>query len=153
MAWIEPKTDWETRFNDSGLYMGDFFNVTDYNRIKNNLMYLKGLADDFIGAVPTITVGADKHLPNATPDFENDHFFADEINLIENGLQTLGKLMPYALVGNKQTFYENGRFIDYEELNRIESAELRLYNILNDSIKGKLRLPFRLGMRGNTIRV
>ena len=153
MAWITPKTDWEVNYSDSGLYTGDFFNITDYNRIKNNLMYLKDLAKEFVGVVPDFSVGPDKHLPTTTPDYDNDHFFADEINLIENGLQTLGNLMPYISIGSKQTFYENGRFIDAEELNRIESAELRLYNLLNDSINGKLRLAFRLGMQGKTIRV
>lgn len=153
MAWITPKTDWTVDYDDSGNYTGDYFNVTDYNRIKNNLLHLKTLADEFIGAVPTITVGADKHLPTTTFDYANDHFFADEINLIENGLHTLGNLMPYVNIGSKQTFYENGRFIDADELNRIESAELRLFNMLTDSINGKMRLAIRFGLHGNNIRV
>lgn len=154
MPWIEPKTDWSSQYNDTGLYIGDFFNVEDYNRIKNNLMYLRELATEFIYPVPKITVGVDKHLPIASdPDFDNDHFFADEINLIEDGLQQLDDIMPFVDFGGKQTFYENSRFIDATELNRIERAELRLYTILTDSIAGKLRIPFRLGMQGSTIRV
>lgn len=41
MAWIEPKTDWVAT---------DYFNATDYNRIKNNIAHLKELTDRlFIG--------------------------------------------------------------------------------------------------------
>lgn len=146
MAWITPKTDWKVEYDESGVYVGDYFNVGDYNRIKNNLVYLRDLAVTFIGVVPTIPVGVDKHYPiNGSPDFDNDNFFADEINLIENGLYTLDQLMPYAGFGEKKTYYDNGLFIDYKELNRIENAELNLYNLLNSSIAGRRRLPFRFG--------
>lgn len=155
MAWITPKTDWAIIYDDVvNRYIGDYFNVADYNRIKNNLMELKELAKLLIYPVPNFTVGADKHFPDAEhPDYDNDNFFADEINKIEDGLYALDEAMPFVNFGDKQTFFDNGRFIDYNELNRIESAQLRLYNILTDSIKGKLRLAFTLGMRGRDIRI
>lgn len=146
MAWITPKTDWKVEYDSSGLFIGDFFNVEDYNRIKNNLVFLRDLSADFIGVVPVIPVGVDKHYPiNGSPDFDNDNFFADEINMIEDGLNTLDELMPFVDFGEKKTYYDNGQFIDYQELNRIESAELILYNLLTNSIAGKRRLSFRLG--------
>ena len=43
MAWITPKTDWYGEVVD-GVYVGDRFNASDYNRIKNNLSYLRELA-------------------------------------------------------------------------------------------------------------
>ena len=154
MAWETPKTDWSAEYSDTGLFIGDFFNVTDYNRIKNNLLYLRELATQLIGVVPSIIVGVDKHLPdNENQDFDNDNFFADEFNMIEDGLETLDNAMPFVSFGTKQTFYENGRFIDADELNRIERAELKMYEILNNSIEGKLRLQIRLGTRENAIRV
>lgn len=154
VEWITPKTDWSASYSDTGLFVGDFFNVTDYNRIKNNLLYLREMASKLIRNIPKIKVGKDKHLPdNANPDFDNDNFFADEINLIEDGLEAIDNAIPWVDFGNKQTFYENGRFIDADELNRIEGAQLKLYNLLSNSIAGNLHLAFRLGLRANDIRV
>lgn len=154
MAWITPKTNWKANYNDEGLFVGDFFNVTDYNRIKNNLLFVRDLAAQLIADIPVIIVGADKHYPNGdNPDFDNDHFFADEINLIENGLEALDNKMAFVDFGGKKTFYDNGRFIDAEELNRIEQAELELYNILSSSLAGRQRLSFSLGTNASTIKV
>ena len=153
MPWITPKTDWKATYNGAGIYEADFFNVEDYNRIKNNLVYLKNLAKELIGVID-FPIGADKHLPiDGSPDWDNDNFFADEINMIEDGLETIDNAIKVLNHGEKQTFYENGLFIGYSELNRIERAELDIYEHLTDSIKGKLRLSFRLGTRENTIRV
>lgn len=145
MAWITPKTDWKTEYDSSGRYVGDYFNVDDYNRIKNNLLIVRDLATHIIGNVPETPVGIDKHLPiDASPDYDNDHFFADEFNLIENGLYALDNVLDFVDFGPKKTFYDNGQFIDYQELNRIENAELTLYNLITNSINGIRRLSFRL---------
>ena len=146
MTWQTPKTDWSAEYSDTGLFIGDFFNIEDYNRIKNNLLYIRELATQLIHGVPRITVGEDK-------ESYDEYFYADEINLIEDGLEAIDNRIPWADFGNKQTFYDNGRFIDADELNRIESAELQLYDLLTNSIEGKLRLAFRLGHRENAIRV
>ena len=154
MAWETPKTDWSAQYSDTGLFIGDFFNVDDYNRIKNNLLYIRELATQLMLDVPVVIVGADKHYPDGNnPDFDNDHFFADEINLIEDGLEALDLKMGFVDFGEKQTFYENGRFIDAEELNRIERAELKMYDLLTSSIAGRQRLAFRLCTKASTIKV
>ena len=154
MAWITPKTDWKAEYDPIGQYMGDYFNIEDYNRIKNNLLYLRELATELFYGVPVIEVGVDKHYPVAgNPDFNNDNYFADEINLIEDALQSLEDFINLFNHGNKQTFYANGAFIGYAELNRIESAELELYTYITDSINGKSRLALHLGQRENVIRV
>lgn len=154
MAWITPKTDWHSTYDGAGEYQEDFFNIEDYNRIKNNLLYLRELATELFYPIPVITVGVDKHYPIAgSPNFDNDNFFADEINKIEDGLEALDNAINLFVHGNKQTFYENGRFIGAAELNRIESAELELYTYITDSIAGKSRLAIRFGERENAIRV
>ena len=154
MAWETPKTDWHATYDGAGEYQEDFFNVTDYNRIKNNLMYLRELAAELFYPLPTITVGNDKHLPVANnPDWDNDNYFADEFNLIEDGLESLDNAINLFNHGSKKTFYENTTFIGYTELNRIESAEFELYNYISDSIAGKSKLAIRLGERENVIRV
>lgn len=43
-VWQTPKTDWTGTTTSSGEYVGDRFNATDFNRIKNNLDYLRELA-------------------------------------------------------------------------------------------------------------
>ena len=72
MAWKTPKTDWHGSTNSEGVYTGDRFNASDFNRIKNNLEFLRELAitmyDDFV----INNLGNDR-----TP---KDYFYADEIN-------------------------------------------------------------------------
>lgn len=154
MAWITPKTDWHYNYDAVGAYIEDFFNIEDYNRIKNNLVYLREIGGELFYPLPNITVGVDKHYPVAgSPDFDNDNFFADEINAIEDGLDGLERAINLFNHGQKQTFYENGRFIDYAELNRIESAELELYTYITNSVAAKSHLALRFGERENAIRV
>ena len=154
MAWITPKTNWHSTYDGAGEYQEDFFNIEDYNRIKNNLMFLKEKGSELVYGIPNFTVGADKHYPiPGSPDWDNDNYFADEINKIEDGLQAIDDTINLFDHGRKQTFYENGRFIGYAELNRIESAELDLYVYIMDSLAGKSKLAIRFGERENAIRV
>lgn len=154
MAWTTPKTDWKAEYSNINIYLGDFFNVEDYNRIKNNLKYIDDRAKELFFNVPTFNPGADKHFPTpGSPDFSNDNIFADEINAIENGLKGIQDAIGLFDYGDTKLFYENGAFIDYKELNRIESAFLDLYEHIESSIAGKLRLSYRLGQRGSTIKV
>lgn len=154
MAWETPKTDWKAEYNNIEVYLGDFFNIEDYNRIKNNLQYIRDRGLELFANLPELHLGADKHFPIAgNPDFDNDNFFADEINAIENGLQGIQDAIGLFDYGHSKLFYENGAFIDYTELNRIESAELDLYDHIESSIAGRMTLAIRLGQRNNTIRV
>lgn len=140
MTWITPKTDWHAEYDASGLFIGDFINAADYNRIKNNLLFLRELALTIYPRVPPLTVGADK------PTDGSAYIYAREFNEIETALKTLAEsTLPFDF-GEYQTFYDNGRVIGFEELNRIESAELTMYRTLNSSIDGLRRLPFRLGV-------
>jgi len=154
MAWTTPKTDWKAEYSNINIYLGDFFNVEDYNRIKNNLKYIDDRAKELFSNIPTFNPGEDKHFPTpGSPNFNNDNIFADEINAIENGLKGIQDAIGLFDYGDTKLFYENGAFIDYKELNRIESAFLDLYEHIESSIAGKLRLSYRLGQRGSTIKV
>ena len=83
--WETPKTDWHYELDSEGLYVGDRFNATDFNRIKNNLEHLRGLAIKMYDDFTIHALGADR-----TP---KDYFYADEINQLEENLNTVNEKM------------------------------------------------------------
>ena len=136
MSWIEPKTDWTSQ---------DTFNFSDYNRIKNNIAYLRERAVKLVKPFEIQDMGDDM-----TPYAEL--FEASKFNTIEQNLETINNNAYLKDYGTKQTFYDNGVFIAYAELNRIESATLDIYNMLGRQEIGLRRLAFRLGA-GREVRI
>ena len=59
MSWSTPKTDWNGETVD-GVYTGDRFNAVDFNRIKNNLEYLRELAIKMYDEFAIQSVGCEK---------------------------------------------------------------------------------------------
>ena len=66
-------------------------------------------------------------------------------NAFENNLDKINQNMFSGNYGYKQTFYSNGPFIRYAELNRIESATLGMKRIADGAEAGRVRIAFRLG--------
>lgn len=127
MNWIEPKTDWK---------YGDYFNAVDYNRIKNNLLYLHVKINELFPPETELPdLGADKVL--------TDYFYASEFNAFEEELEAINNQAYGYDIGTKQTFYPLGRFIGYAERNRIESACLRLYKMIEQIETQTRRTVFR----------
>lgn len=127
--WAEPKTDWNRQ---------SFFQAEDYNRIKNNLSYLREMAAELYYTVsPWEDMGTD-----VTPA---DYPYADMMNRIENNLETLVKGTYKTDAGEKQQFVPLGAFISAEELIRIERAEWLLHNMLLSQKNCQYRLAYRLG--------
>lgn len=128
MAWQQPKTDWSEH---------DFFNIQDYNRIKNNLNVIRSLALELWTDFPFEEMGADKQY--------SDHgFYADEINRLETNIERIrAGTFPFQ-TGEQKTFYENQPFIDWKELNRIEGACRLMYASISGSANGRKRLAFIL---------
>jgi hypothetical protein len=138
--WETPKTDWKSSFDSDGKYTGDKFNAVDYNRIKNNLEYLRGIAVEMYEEFSITSVGDDK-----TP---KDYFYADEINQMEENLNVINQHTLSANYGTTPVYYDNGNTMDYTELNRLESAILDLYNKLTNEYEGRRLLTFNFGMNG-----
>lgn len=133
MAWIEPKTDWAE---------SDRFNIGDYNRLKGNLIFLHEQAEELYPRFQIADMGADKNS-------YADYFYADEFNKFEENLETINESIFTQALGVRQTFFDNGVFIQYDELNRLESGMLKIYELLNRQKIGQRRLSFRLGnMKG-----
>ena len=98
----------------------DPFNISDYNRIKGNTNYLHEWA---------------VHL----------YPYADEFNRMEENVDAINTHIFTDNYGTAQSFYDNGKFIDWTECNRLETATLQMYKILERQQAGLPRLAFRLG--------
>lgn len=127
--WTEPKTDWEST---------DYFNLTDYNRIKNNIAYLRELALEVFVDFPFEDMGDDKSSYSEYP-------YADEFNAMENNLESMRENTFLFDDSEPKQWYENQRTPNYEDFNRLERACLLFYNGFNGIKENKRRLPFRLG--------
>lgn len=137
--WITPKTDWKGE-TINGVYQGDYFNAADYNRIKNNLTVLNELVNSIYPEIAIVEMGEDK-----TP---KDFLYADEITRIEKNFDSINQASLRGKYGEMLYFYENDSCITYDELNRIESAMLDLYNKLTNQKNGRRSFTWNFGVGG-----
>ena len=143
MSWSIPKTDWKISYDTDGNYTGDRFNAVDYNRIKNNISYLRELAINMYNSFNYADdMGSDKEV--------GAFFYAYEINAIEYNFNTLN----ICTLNSKQYYtyprYDsNGKMIDYVELNRLESAILDMYQKLTNELEGRRKFTWNFGMKGD----
>lgn len=131
MAWLQPKTDWQP---------GDWFNVQDYNRIKNNLDEIRLQALILWPDFSWDELGADK-------SYEDYGFYADEINRFESNVENIRNGTYPFETGKQQAYYDNQPFIDWQELNRIEKACLMFYENIQSRITGRRHLQMKLSGR------
>ena len=143
MAWQTPKTDWHGAVDAYGVYSGDRFNAADFNRIKNNLTYLRDLAIKVYAEFNIVSLGNDR-----TP---KDYFYADEINQLEANLVTINSHTLKRSYGSAPTYNENGNTMDFAELNRLEGAILDLYDKLTNQAYGRRMLTWNFGMKGGSL--
>ena len=138
--WQTPKIDWAGATSPSGEYVGDRFNAADFNRIKNNLDYLRELAIKLYDEFSIPSLGNDR-----TPE---DYFYADEINQLESNLTTINARTLKRPYGTPPTYIANGNTMDFAELNRLESAILDLYDRLSNESEGRRMFTWNFGMKG-----
>ena len=132
-TWTTPKTDWSGAITN-GEYVGDRFNYDDFNRIKNNLEYLREYSLNLHDEYEINDVGDDKTV--------SDFFYADEINALEENLEIIAETCLSIDYGDAPTYEPNGYTMDYVELNRLESAILDLYENLYNEYYGRRHLEF-----------
>ena len=140
MAWETPKTDWYGETDENGVYSGDRFNAVDFNRIKNNLDYLRELAITLYTEFSIVSLGSDR-----TPV---DYFYADEINQLEENLKTINAKTLKRSYGTPPVYIANEKTMDFTELNRLESAILDLYDRLTNESEGRRMFQWNFGMKG-----
>lgn len=136
--WQKPKTDWSANYID-GVYEGDYFNVEDYNRIKNNLNHLNTLAQVLYPKFSIADMGEDKQV--------GDYFYADEINMFEDNLRTINANTVNLNIGNTPRYLPDEGIMTFSDLNRLEGEILRLYNILQNSYDNRRHLKIRFEQR------
>lgn len=137
--WTTPKTDWQGS-TDNNVYTGDRFNASDFNRIKNNLEHLREMAIKLYDEFHIHSLGQDR-----TP---KDYFYADEINRLEENLNTINNRTLHKQYGNPPTYVDNGNVMDFTELNRLEGSILDLYNNLLNQYQGRRKFVWNFGMKG-----
>lgn len=126
---IPPKTDWLS---------SDRFNIEDYNRIRNNILYIHGIANQVYPSFELESMGEIKNSYDG-------YWTANEFNAIESNVYAINDHILSKDYGVPQRFFPNGAFIKWDELNRIESAISSMNAILARQ-KGSIpRLQFRLG--------
>lgn len=135
MMWVDPKTNWKWISAEEG----DYFNPDDYNRIKNNLEYLHTLALTMYKEFSFVGMGADKD--------NTGYPYADEINKLADNLGKIVDGTYPVSIGVKVEYVDNGPFIDYIDLNRIEKGCLDIYNLLNLQKEHIPQLPGILGIQ------
>lgn len=137
MAWTKPKTDWSCMYDEWGKYLGDFFNAEDYNRIKNNIVYLYDLSKKLFPHYALLDMGADK--------VYKDFLYAEEINKISLNIKQI--CIHAGVSFTPALFNDNDNLFDYIWLNSAEEMLLKLYNILSAINGGRRQLKFELGER------
>ena len=84
-VWKQPKTDWKIEYDENGDYIGDYFEVADYNRIKNNLAYLKELTELLYNTLPEyIDLGEDVTYGSAEPTASLMKKIQDDLKIIND---------------------------------------------------------------------
>lgn len=134
MAWETPKTDWTA---------DDTVEYSDYNRIKGNLEYLNGYASELYKDFDITGMGDDLTVESC--------YYPSQFNKFETNLETINNNVFTRDYGDSETFYANAAFIDYIELNRIESAMLGIYEMLNIQKAHVRRLSYTLGLEGGIV--
>lgn len=133
VEWKDPKTDWKST---------DRFNISDFNRIKNNILWLREKAEKLYKKFDTEDMGED--ITSYT-----GYWIVEYFNAFEKNVDKINSVIYTQELGTAQRFFENGAFIKWDELNRIEIACSKMKNILDRQEAGLSRLSIRLGgMKG-----
>ena len=86
-----------------------------------------------------------------TEDFNriknNLAYYADEINQLEENIKLIAENTFKPDIGENPLYTANGKIFDFNELNRIESLILDLFNQLLNQYRGRQMLTFNFGIR------
>lgn len=127
--WIEPKTNWTK---------DDSINIEDFNRIRNNLLYLYEKSK---------TLYKDYNLSKQLVEEVNysSYAYADKWNFLEFTSNDIYNNTYKLNVGTMKEFIAYQSYIDFNELNRLENLCLKYYELLKGQENIVEKLSFTLG--------
>lgn len=103
--WITPKTNWVKT---------DQFTYQDYNRIRNNLLYLNEQINvNYPNLSKELDLGEEK------TGYAND-YYPSEFEAFEDALESFKRIGINVNLGERINYKGNSSFIDFASLNRIE---------------------------------
>lgn len=129
MAWQKPKTDWTA---------DDFFEYApDWQRITNNLLYLKQQARPIVGDI--IFQKMEQPATSGLP-------FAEVLQAVEDNTEALRLKIPLAAKHpRKRIIEDNGSVWDFKDLNRLEKNAFDFNKYLFLMGANRQTLAFTLG--------
>ena len=95
-TWIEPKTDWTYR---------DKFTYTDYNRIRNNMLYINERINELF---PQYYLELNLGNPKT---FYDEEYFPSEFNAFEDALISFERTGEDYNLGRRYYHYDNDPFV------------------------------------------
>lgn len=135
--WTTPKTDWIAT---------DYYNVSDYERIRDNILWLKDLADNVVDANTVITKTYTYSVPDLTEMADKDYSditFASVLNAIEDNFATINT-NTHNIEDTRNTFEGNSAFYIYSLLNDIEEKIVTLHDYLLSDMVSMRKTQFTL---------
>lgn len=118
MAWIPPKIDWSK---------DDYFNIEDLNKVENNILEIKALAEILRGKFD-IEEAATNHNMKTIP-------FDDLLNKVERNISTLGEKLYKPKSWNMlESNWIYDMSCSYEDINKWGKNLLLLYNYAKGNI-------------------
>lgn len=133
-VWVTPKTNWNGNENE-------YFNISDYQRIKGNIEYLYDFIKvfDMSNSIPYSMISVN-YLTVPKSSFYN--------NIVEN-IYYLKDIFP-SVNGFKtmRNYVEKQNIWTFEDLNIIENNLLCLKQVIDSKYLARNKLPFKLGMKG-----
>lgn len=144
MAWSTPKTDWNGETVD-GVYIGDRFNAVDFNRIKNNLEYLRELAIKMYEEFSMLESGTDLYEEFQTYFTTQKQLFESAGDKVIENVRALTNAEYDSYVTYVADLKERGDSSlaeieqTYEEhMTSYESEQKKAFDTWFDTIKGQL---------------
>lgn len=127
--WQEPKINWTK---------DDSINIEDFNRIRNNLLYLYDKSK---------TLYKNYNLSKQLVEEVNysSYAYSDKWNFLEFTSNDIYNNTYELNVGTMKEFIAYQNYIDYNELNRLENLCLKYYELFKSQENTVEKLSFTLG--------
>lgn len=138
---IPPEANWTA---------SSYINANDYNNFCIHIYYISQKLSTFY-PIGNKFDDMNTNPTNGNPPTVsyNDFPTPDRWNLIEDKIKLLDNLTGKIVnVGEKKTFREGDKYIDYIELNRLANAIIGFYNLFDSLWNNRVTLPFTLGNYG-----